>query len=248
LWLVQQLAEVGYRDEKVARTCDFAVKDVFASAIFAVACDDLAVIADELGRDADARTLRDWARASARAVDASIDPATGLACDFDLRAGEAVTVPCISGFAPLVSSSDPAVRAAQEGLLAGPDWLGAPGLAYRVPCSTSSTSEAFVARQYWRGPNWPVLTWFLAFQARRHGNAALYDSLRQASLAQLNDLQFGEYYEPFTAEPLGSTRQSWTAAVALEWLAPDVDDRPERLPWLGLRPPSQGTDAKAPSP
>jgi glucosylglycerate hydrolase len=30
---------------------------------------------------------------------------------------------------------------------------------------------------------------------------------------------FGEYYEPFTGEPLGSMDQSWTAAVALEWLA-----------------------------
>lgn len=224
LWLVQQMAAVGYRDEEVARTCDFAVKDVFASAIFAVACGDLAALADELGRDVDAQDLRSWARASARAVDGSIDPATGLACDIDLRGGVRVNVPCISGFAPLVSSSEPTVRAAQEALLAGPDWLGAARLAFRVPCSTSSTSEAFVARQYWRGPNWPVLTWFLAFQARRHGSEGLFASLRDASLAQLADGQFGEYYEPFTADPLGSRRQSWTAAVALEWLAPDLDE------------------------
>jgi glucosylglycerate hydrolase len=30
---------------------------------------------------------------------------------------------------------------------------------------------------------------------------------------------FGEYYEPFTGEALGSDDQSWTAAVALDWLA-----------------------------
>ncbi len=61
LWLVQQLADVGYRDADADEVCDFAVKDVFASAIFAVACDDLATIADELGREADAATLREWA-------------------------------------------------------------------------------------------------------------------------------------------------------------------------------------------
>jgi len=66
-----------------------------------------------------------------------------------------------------------------------------------------------------------VLTWFLAFQAGRNGNQELYGGLREAALSQLSDLQFGEYYEPFTGEPLGSLRQSWTAAVALEWLAPD---------------------------
>jgi hypothetical protein len=221
LWLVQQLADVGYRDAEAAAVCDFAVKDVFASAVFSVACDDLAAIAEELGREADARTLHGWALASAEAVDATIDQATGLACDFDVRAGRPVSVACISGFAPLLSTRDAGLRGRQEALLAGPDWLAAPGLAFRLPCSTSPTSDAFRARQYWRGPTWPVLTWFLGFQSRRHGNGDLYESLRQASLSQLGDLQFGEYYEPFTGEPLGSARQSWTAAVALEWLAPE---------------------------
>ncbi|MGV8908242.1 MAG: glucosylglycerate hydrolase [Propionicimonas sp.] len=224
LWLVQQLADVGYRDAEIAETCDFAVKDVFASAIYAVACDDLAALAGELGRDTDARALRGWAAAATRAVDATIDPATGLARDIDVRAGEAISVPCISGFAPLVSTRDAGVRRRQEAVLAGADWLGAPGLAYRVPCSTASPSPEFRPRQYWRGPNWPVLTWFLAFQARRYGSRELFESLRSESLAQLADLQFGEYYEPFTAEPLGSRRQSWTAAVALEWVAEELAD------------------------
>jgi len=30
---------------------------------------------------------------------------------------------------------------------------------------------------------------------------------------------FAEYFEPFSGEPLGSLDQSWTAAVALDWLA-----------------------------
>jgi len=249
LWLVQQLADVGYRDAEADAVCDFAVKDVFASAVFAAACDDLAAIAAELGREPDARTLRGWAQASAQAVDATIDPATGLACDVDLRAGSRVSVPCISGFAPLVSTRDAGVRARQERLLRGPDWLGAPGLAFGVPCSTSPTSDAFRPRQYWRGPTWPVLTWFLAFQSRRHGSVDLFDSLREASLSQLADLQFGEYYEPFTGEPLGSARQSWTAAVALEWLTDEPGGAPDH--GLGLtnpRPPLPEPETRAKTP
>jgi hypothetical protein len=42
--------------------------------------------------------------------------------------------------------------------------------------------------------------------------------LREASLEQLGDLTFAEYYEPITGEPLGSHDQAWTAAAALEWL------------------------------
>ena len=43
--------------------------------------------------------------------------------------------------------------------------------------------------------------------------------IRNHNLTQLVDRRFGEYYEPFTGEPLGSDDQSWTAAVALDWLA-----------------------------
>jgi hypothetical protein len=42
--------------------------------------------------------------------------------------------------------------------------------------------------------------------------------LRSASLRQLGDEMFAEYYHPVTGAPLGSLHQSWTAAVALDWL------------------------------
>jgi glucosylglycerate hydrolase len=45
--------------------------------------------------------------------------------------------------------------------------------------------------------------------------------LKGYALAQLSDGCFSEYYEPFTGEALGSDDQSWTAAVALDWLADD---------------------------
>jgi glycogen debranching enzyme len=38
-------------------------------------------------------------------------------------------------------------------------------------------------------------------------------------LEQLTAGGFAEYYEPFTGEPIGSLAQSWTAAVALDFLA-----------------------------
>ena len=84
--------------------------------------------------------------------------------------------------------------------------------------STSPASDAYRPRTYWRGPVWPVLNWFFGWACRSHGEPQAYDALCQQSLAQLADLTFGEYYEPSTGEPLGSTQQSWTAAVALLWL------------------------------
>ncbi len=46
-------------------------------------------------------------------------------------------------------------------------------------------------------------------------------TLRRRALEGLLDGGFAEYFEPFTGEALGSDEQSWTAAVALDWLAHD---------------------------
>jgi len=51
------------------------------------------------------------------------------------------------------------------------------------------------------------------------GEADLARRWRDQGLAQLKDLTYGEYYHPLTGEPLGSHDQSWTAAVALDWIA-----------------------------
>jgi hypothetical protein len=43
--------------------------------------------------------------------------------------------------------------------------------------------------------------------------------LRRTALEQLAVRGFGEYFDPFTGQLLGSDNQSWTAAVGLDWLA-----------------------------
>jgi len=55
----------------------------------------------------------------------------------------------------------------------------------------------------------------------RHNRPDAAHALREANLALLSraEARFAEYFDPFTAEPLGSLDQSWTAAVTLDWLA-----------------------------
>ena len=53
----------------------------------------------------------------------------------------------------------------------------------------------------------------------RVGESERAERLRQTSPEQISRGGFGEYFEPFTGELLGSDNQSWTAAVTLNWLA-----------------------------
>jgi hypothetical protein len=219
LWLVKQMADVRFDDARLPGVMDFQVKDVFMSAIFAAANEDLAVLAEHVGLHGDAARLRDWAREFRDGVDATVDERTGLARDRDVLTGEWIGLPTIAGFAPLISTSDESLLRRQLEIFEGPDWTGDPRLAFPLPASTSTTFEGLKPRQYWRGPVWPVMNWYLAQCLRRRGDEVRYGRLREASLAQLVEGHFAEYYEPFTGEPLGSMDQSWTAGVALEWLA-----------------------------
>jgi hypothetical protein len=217
LWLVQQMASVGFDDQAVQETVDFRVRDVFFSGIMAASSEVLAELADDIGRP-EAAELREISARFRAGVAATVDPATGLARDFDVRAGRWIATDTVSGFAPLVAGGEPALLDAQRETLLGPDWMGFPGLQFALPPSTSPASPAFRARTYWRGPVWPFLNLLLGWACARDGQSELHNTLRVESLRQLSDVKFGEYYEPFTGEPLGSLAQAWTAAAALEWL------------------------------
>ncbi|MET3163284.1 UNVERIFIED_ORG: hypothetical protein ABIB19_001697 [Arthrobacter sp. UYEF10] len=219
LWLVQQMASVGFDDARLPGVMDFQVKDVFMSAIFAAANEDLAVLAEQFGQPGEATQLRGWAQEFRDGVDGTVDQQTGLARDRDVLTGEWIGLPTMAGFAPVISTTNQSLLQRQLEIFEGPDWTGDPRLAFPLPASTSTAYGGLKPRQYWRGPVWPVMNWYLASCLRRRGDEQRYRQLREASLAQLMEGHYAEYYEPFTGEPLGSMDQSWTAAVALEWLA-----------------------------
>jgi hypothetical protein len=220
LWLIEEMRRVGYDDVLMHERMSFAVEDVLVSALLAVACDVLADLGEERGQSAaDIADLRSWAARSRAGVVASVDPATGLARDRDVRTGEWLPSETIAGFAPLLCGG--LSRADESALLAvfeGEDWCGNPNLLAAVPPSTSPTAEGFRPREYWRGPQWPVITWLFHWSFARRGWAERAAVLREEGLRLVGAGDFAEYYDPLNGEPLGSMQQSWTAAAVLDWL------------------------------
>ncbi|WP_432105340.1 glucosylglycerate hydrolase [Streptomyces sp. bgisy091] len=220
LWLIEEMRQAGYDDARVRETSSFAVQDVLMSAIFALACDALADLGDERrGRRDDIRELRVWAERFRSGVAASLDPLTGLARDRDLRTGQWLGTQTLAGFAPILCGGlGQADERRMLALFDSDQWCGHPGLLAAVPPSASPAHPGFRPREYWRGPQWPVISWLFSWAFARRGWADRGACLREESLRLVADGTFAEYYDPFTGQPLGSLNQSWTAAVTLDWL------------------------------
>jgi hypothetical protein len=222
LWLVGLLRKYRYDDAEIYRRYPFLIKDVFFSAVLVAANVAMLDLADVAGAsDGDREELTRWLDRGRAGLTGRLDPGSGLCQDYDVRAGEQIRLRTFAGFAPLFAQTpDAGQRAAQLRLLDSADFCGAPQFRWPLLPSTSPAEPAFEPRNYWRGPVWPVIDWLLWQSLSLLGCTERAARLRRDSLDQIAaDGDFAEYFEPYTGKPLGSAQQSWTAAVALDWLA-----------------------------
>ena len=229
LWLVEQLRKYRYDDAQIYRHYPFLIKDVFFSAVLVAANAALLDLAEVAGAGNEARgQLAGWLDRGRAGLTSRFDTGTALCADYDVRAREDIRLRTFASFAPLFArTEDPGQRTAQVRLLDSADFCGHPRLRWPLLPSTSPAEPAFEAQNYWRGPVWPVIDWLLWQSLHLLGYSARADAIRSDSLSQLVAAgEFGEYFEPFSGKQLGSTQQSWTAAVTLDWLASDHDGRP----------------------
>ena len=233
--LVRELVDVGHDAARAHRRHPFRIADVLFTAILAAADDALVDLALLAGHPAAAAGHRSDAELSRRGLDACWDPVRCACLDRDLVADRWITADTIAGFAPLVAGCDVDRAEALVARLTGPSYAGAEGLRWPVPPTTAVDDPAFDPRSYWRGPTWPVITWLLWWALDREGRRTQAEALRQAAITQLRDTGCCEYSHPLTGEAMGSGAQSWTAAVALDWLAEDAGDPGINPPATGLR-------------
>ena len=224
IWLVGQLRKYRYDDSQIYRQYPFLIKDVFFSAVLVAANAALLDLADVAGAsDADRRLLARWRDRGRDGLTRRFDAESGLCFDYDVRGWEEIRLRTFAGFAPLFAqTADAGQRAAQLRLLDSADFCGNPRFRWRLLPSTSPAEPSFEPHNYWRGPVWPIIDWLLWRSLSQLGYSARADKLRRDSLGQIAAAgEFAEYFEPFTGKALGSPQQSWTAAVALDWLAPE---------------------------
>ncbi len=216
--LVDCLVAVDHDQAQALAHHPFRVADVWFSAILAAADDVLADLALVAGHPADADGHRAAADHTRAALDDCWDAEHGRCLDIDRITGKSIACDTIAGFAPLVAGTSVDRTAILVDRLWSASFAGSTELRWSVPPSTAVDDPDFDPRAYWRGPQWPPMTWLVWWSLVRAGHRRSAIRLRHAAMGQLRAVGCTEYVEPFTGEALGSHAQSWSAAVALDWL------------------------------
>jgi hypothetical protein len=213
LWLVQHFRSLGWDNSKLHDASPFRVIDPGFNAILIRSCSDVAALAHELGamEIADANRMR--AEQGLAALETLWSDEHGQYLCKDRTTGELVDSASIGGILP-VFAAIPKARAIE---VARTVERQASEARFIVP-SHDPSDPRFEAKRYWRGPAWLVMNYMIADGLRREGEDEVADHIVQSSLELITQSGFAEYYDPFTGEPCGGGRFTWTAAMVIEFL------------------------------
>jgi glycogen debranching enzyme len=78
------------------------------------------------------------------------------------------------------------------------------------------TAPTFDPGRYWRGPSWFNTAWLIAEALFERGFTADAELLSRSMDKGALENDFPEYLDPYTYSARGTTRFSWTAALALD--------------------------------
>jgi glycogen debranching enzyme len=213
LTLVRRGTELGWPQERLARSGSFRVLDPGFSAILARAAFDLGALAEQLGESAVAEECAGAAEELSAALRTRTD-SDGLIRPVDLLSGAPLQVTSAgSALVLLVPELGPdAARAARALVREGP--LASP---YGVR-SLARDHPELAPLNYWRGPVWANITWLCALGLELAGDLEGAEELRGRMLLAVEGGGMREYFEPATGHGLGAQDFAWTAALTLREL------------------------------
>lgn len=219
-WLVKFFADRNYDEERIREGCPFLVQDVLFNTLLCKSGKDLAEIARVLGEDPS--PFEETASKTANAVNEKLwDEEHGIYLDYDLVSERPIHVYFAPNFLPLFAGipSSRMARRMVDSLENSGFGLSDEGVT-PVP-SYDMRGFGFSPVQYWRGPVWINIDWFLMHGLADYGYAEQAKRLRETIVDLCQEQGFYEYYDPTTGAGHGSDLFSWTAALLLDVLMED---------------------------
>ena len=213
LWLVQHFRSLGWDNSKLHDASPFQVVDPGFNAILIRSCADLADLALDLGESALAASNRARAEKGLAAMERLWSERYGQYLCLDRVIGKLVESASIGGLLPVFAG----IAKARAYGIARTIEKRAAKARFIVP-SHDLDDPRSDQKRYWRGPVWLVVNFMIADGLMAAGEVEVASKITASSLNLIAESGFAEYYDPFSGEPCGGGRFTWTAAMVLEFL------------------------------
>ena len=217
IFLIDLFRGRRYEPAELYADSPFLVQDALFNAVLHRANEDLRALALELGEPVD--ELDAWLARTRRAFAERLWHAeNGLYYDYDLRADAPIRENSCATFIPLFAGlpdEETVHRLVSEHLLNRDEYAPDGRTRYFLP-SVAKSSPLWEPRRYWRGPVWAIINWMVLHGLRRYGYDELAETVRQHTLALIEQGGFYEYYDPRDGTGCGSGDFSWMAALAID--------------------------------
>ena len=215
LYLVDFYKRHGFDSQYIYKHCPYKVVDIGIVSILQRASNDLLDLCRTAGHEDGVRSLESALTRTKKAVGSlwsnerrcflNHDLITGLAID------EVTTATVLPLFAALANAEQAAVMVELID-----DWLDATKVGLS---STHPSSSRYESQRYWRGPVWLHINWMIALGAAEYGYPEVAQKLQNSARDCVTTAGFWEYFDADTRDGCGGDNFTWTAAVALYWLA-----------------------------
>jgi hypothetical protein len=212
-YLVKFFAERCYDEERIRDDCPFLVQDVLFNTLMYKSEKDLAEIARVLGQDPS--PFEERSQKTARAINEKLwDEEKGTYLDYDLRSGAPIRAylgPNLIG--PLYAGVPHGSRAGRVVESLENDGFGLADENVTPVPSCDIRGFGYSPEQYWRGPVWINMDWFLMHRLEDYGYTEYAERLRQTIVDLCEGSGFHEYFDPVSTEGHGSVLFSWSALL-----------------------------------
>lgn len=218
IYLADKLKKKNYNDELIYPEHPFKIKDKVFSSILCLSNRKLEQMAEILGEDTS--NIKEWTRRFEKSLmEIMWCDKDKLFYDFDVISQKQIRVRTIGSLMPIMTGL--LSKEQIEGMTVHLDkvnFCGNKSCQLGLLPSVGFHEHEFGHEQYWRGPVWININWFLYKGFLINGMKERAESLKIHILRLIDESGFWEYYSPIDGKGLGSENFSWTAALAIDLL------------------------------